>query len=97
MTLEAANHVLEAMRSRNRIDYGKKPPIPIRPERTSPPRVHTPDDVSKPILAARRGTCAICHQRIWEGNDQELGDEIVHVLGRGWAHIHCADDLQEAA
>jgi hypothetical protein len=95
VTLEAANNVLEAMRSRNRVDFGRRPPIPLRePTLTRPDPV--PTTISKPIIAHRRGTCGLCHKRIWEGNDDEFGDEIVEVSGKGWCHVFCIPDEEDA-
>lgn len=95
MSLEAAAQVLEAMRSRNLVDFGRRPPIPVRPEPTMPRRHPVPAAISKSIIAHRRGTCGLCHKRIWEGNDDEMGDEIVEVLGRGWCHVFCVPDEEE--
>lgn len=52
--------------------------------------------IGKAVIATKRGTCAICRGTIWEGNDQELGDEIVQVDG-AWCHAVCVPELEEAA
>lgn len=98
-----AAYALEAMRSRNRTDFAERPrPVPKR-ER---PRLDLSDDEAddaqasfdmQPRIARHRGTCRLCHGRIWEGNEHEQGDEIVPLRMGGWAHFFCAEEEAEAA
>lgn len=98
-----AELALEAMRSRNRVDHGTPPPVPLRPESPRLDAVSAeslqpaPPPPLQPFIARHPGTCRICRKRIWEGNEEESGEEIVRLPAGGHAHFYCAEEEAEAA